>query len=243
MTGDGQSLFVATGNTFATTTWGGGEAVLRLATDLAPPTAKRNFFAASNWLALDKSDTDLGSTAPIPLDPPVPGGTRALMFAAGKDGFAYLLDRDALGGFGGQLVKLRINSGENRVAPAVWPTAGGVLLALTGGGVGCPTGGGQGLIALKIVATPKPAIDVAWCAALNSQDASPIVTTTDGTSNPIVWVLGAGGDNRLHAFHGGTGASIVSSPVLQGLHHFQTLIATSDRLYVAADNMVYAFGF
>jgi len=30
---------------------------------------------------------------------------------------------------------------------------------------------------------------------------------------------------------------------MRGLHHFQTLIATADRLYVAADGTVYAFAF
>jgi len=244
VTGDGASLFVATGNTFTSGgVWGGGEAVLRLGTDLAAPKSASSFFAASNWLALDQGDLDLGSTAPVPLAAPSPSGTRPLIFAAGKDGYAYLLDRNSLGGFGGQLVKFQINSGENRVAPAVWPTSGGVNVVLTGSGVACPSNGGQGLIALKITANPSPAIAFAWCAALSSNDASPIVTTTDGTSNPIVWVLGAEGDNELHAFDGATGASIVSSSAMQGLHHFQTLIATSDRLYVAADNMVYAFGF
>jgi hypothetical protein len=30
---------------------------------------------------------------------------------------------------------------------------------------------------------------------------------------------------------------------MAGLHHFQTLIATKDRLYVGADGQVYAFTF
>ncbi len=34
---------------------------------------------------------------------------------------------------------------------------------------------------------------------------SPIVTTTDGRSNPIVWILGADGDGRLHGFRGDNG--------------------------------------
>jgi hypothetical protein len=30
---------------------------------------------------------------------------------------------------------------------------------------------------------------------------------------------------------------------MAGLHHFQTLIATRDHLYVGADGRIYAFGF
>jgi hypothetical protein len=69
------------------------------------------------------------------------------------------------------------------------------------------------------------------------------VTTTDGRSNPIVWALGAEGDNRLHAFRGDTGQPIFVSEPLSGLRHLQSLIATQDRLYVGADGRIYAFGF
>ena len=30
---------------------------------------------------------------------------------------------------------------------------------------------------------------------------------------------------------------------MRGLHHFQTLIAAEDRLYIAADGTIYAFAF
>jgi hypothetical protein len=69
------------------------------------------------------------------------------------------------------------------------------------------------------------------------------VTTTDGRSNPIVWALGAEGDNRLYAFRGDTGQPIFVSEPLSGLRHLQSLIATHDRLYVGADGRIYAFGF
>jgi hypothetical protein len=70
------------------------------------------------------------------------------------------------------------------------------------------------------------------------------VTTTDGGSDPIVFIVGAEGDDELHAFNGETGEPLAVAPVrMLGLHHFQTLIATADRLYVAADGTVYAFAF
>jgi hypothetical protein len=73
---------------------------------------------------------------------------------------------------------------------------------------------------------------------------SPVVTTTDGHSDPIVWIAGAEGDNRLHGFRGDTGEAIFgSNEVMTGLRHFQTLIATESRLFVAADGRLYAFAF
>jgi hypothetical protein len=74
---------------------------------------------------------------------------------------------------------------------------------------------------------------------------APIVTTTDGHSNPIVWAVGAQGDGFLHAFKGDTGEVLFSGPQqgLAGLHRLQTLIATQDRLFVAADGAIYAFTF
>ena len=55
---DGTSLFVATGNTFGARTWSDGEAVIRLAPDLHRSDDKRDFFAPSDWEALDARDAD-----------------------------------------------------------------------------------------------------------------------------------------------------------------------------------------
>ena len=55
-------------------------------------------------------------------------------------------------------------------------------------------------------------------------------------------MLGAEGDNRLHAFRGDTGVPLFVSEPLSGLRHLQTLIATQDHLYVAADGRIYDFG-
>ncbi len=57
----------------------------------------------------------------------------------------------------------------------------------------------EGLVALKIRVDPAPTIETAWCASV-AHAGSPIVAMTDGRSDPIVWVIGTEGDNRLHAF-------------------------------------------
>jgi hypothetical protein len=85
-----------------------------------------------------------------------------------------------------------------------------------------------------------PRLTTAWCAAVSGRGA-PIVTTTDGAHDPIVWMLGAEGDNRLYGYQGDSGRQLFVSAPLSGLRHFQTLIATPGRLYVAVDNNVLAF--
>ena len=75
---------------------------------------------------------------------------------------------------------------------------------------------------------------------------SPIVTTTDDHANPIVWMVGAEGDNRLHGFRGDTGEPIFNAsalPPMTGLRHFQTLIVADERVIVGADGHLYAFAF
>jgi hypothetical protein len=236
----GHDMFFATGNSFGANTWSDGEAVFRVGADLQRSDNKRDFFAPSNWRAMDARDEDLGGSNPLPLTVPGTGGGQALMLALGKDRNAYLLDRNNLGGIGSQLAVETVSRSPIRTSPAAYPLGDEVMVAFEGPGSQCPAGGRGDLTVLRIMGGSPPAIKTAWCGAVNGQG-SPIVTTTDGHSDPIVWMVGAEGDNRLHAFRGDTGAPLYTSAPLTGLRHFQTLIATKDRLYVGADGRVYAF--
>ena len=95
---DGTNMFVVTGNTFNTGgTWGGGEAIIRLQTGPIFNSSPTNYWVPTNWLSLDNSDTDLGGCGAVLMD--VPGATPSqLALALGKDGNAYLLNRNNLGG-------------------------------------------------------------------------------------------------------------------------------------------------
>jgi outer membrane protein assembly factor BamB len=243
----GGDLFLATGNTIGATSWSDGEAVWRVAPDLHRTNDKRDFFAPLNWRALDQSDADLGGTNPIPLDVPTPTGSQALVLALGKDGRAYLLDRNDLGGIGGQLAAETVSDQPIGTAPAVYPATDSVFVAFQGKGAHCPTPSpDNALSVLKIESGSPPTMTTAWCGALKGAG-SAIVTTTDGHSNPIVWIVGAEGDNRLHGFKGDTGEPLFTGnglgDLMSGLRHFQALIATKDRLYVGADGHIYAFSF
>jgi hypothetical protein len=240
---DGQSLYVATGDTAGAPEWSDGEAVIRLAPDLQRSERPSDFFAPSDWRALDEGDRDLGGANPLPLDLPGAGGAQPVVLALGKDEHGYLLDRRNFGGIGGSLVNERVATNMIITAPAAYPGPDGVYVAFEGPGAHCPGPARQesgGVAVLRLRAGTPPAMDTAWCGALSGAGAA-MVTTTDGRANPIVWILGAEGDERLHGFRGDTGEVLFTSPPLAGLRHFQTLIATDNRLFVGADDRLYAF--
>ena len=120
-------------------------------------------------------------------------------------------------------------------------------MAFEGPGAHCPDSRrGDALTVLQIHAGSPPILVTGWCGSLLGEG-SPIVTTTDGHSNPIVWILGAEGDNRLHGYRGDTGEPLFGGggpgDAMTGLRHFQTLLTAGDRLYVGADGRLYAFAF
>jgi hypothetical protein len=241
---DGKSLFAATGNTGLAKEWGDAEAVLRFAPDLAAPVATRDYFAPSDWKNLDDHDLDLGGTAPIPLDVPSDKGVKKLILAIGKDGDAYLLDRDNLGGIGGELARVHITPARAIASPAVWNAGDGLLVAVELEGADCPPGSlGKGLLVMKIAAEPAPSIETKWCNTVASHSGGPIVTTTDGRSDPIVFALGSNGDNRLYAYRGDTGELLAPPQPVAGTVKFQTLIAADGRLYLTGGGRVFAFTF
>jgi len=241
---DGHSLFVATGNTFDTSQWGGGEAVIRLGFDLNWLQSARDYFVPSDWRILDRRDADLGGTSPLPINLSSPGATYRFLVALGKDGKAYLLNRDNLGGVGGDLASAEVSANSIITAPVAFPAPDGrTFVVFPARGFKCTGAASSGSIdALEFSARPAPAISVSWCDPLEG-DGTPIVTTTDGRSNPIVWIVGAEGDDRLHAFRGDNGKPVLAGLQvrLDGLRHFAPIVASRKRLFVAADGRIYAF--
>jgi hypothetical protein len=239
----GQDIFFATGNTFGAASWNDGEAVFRVGSDLQRSSSNRDYFAPLDWKTLDAADADLGGSNPLALDAPGAAGSQALLLALGKDRKAYILDRNDLGGIGGQLAAEIVSERSIITSPIAYPVGNDVFVAFQASGTHCPEQRrDRGITVLRISPGSPPTINTAWCASLSGRG-SPIATTTDGHSNPIVWILGAEGDNRLHAFRGDTGEPLYASEPLSGLRHFQTLIAIQDHLYVAADGRIYAFRF
>jgi hypothetical protein len=142
------------------------------------------------------------------------------------------------------LAKLQVSNTRVIGAPAVYKTATGTIVAFVDFspiGPGCT---GSSLQALKVTSDAAAPIAQLWCAPLAGSGA-PILTTTNGTANPIFWVTGAQNDNLLHGYNALTGKAVFSGggATMTGLHHYSTLIAANRHLYAAADGTVYAFTF
>jgi hypothetical protein len=240
---DGISLFVTTGNTSGASHWGDGEAVLRLAPGLAHSFATKNYFTPAGWQTLDNDDADLGGTAAIPIRVRDGSGYVRRIIGFGKDGHAYLLNGANLGGIGHAIASPKVSNTRIITGPAIHQTATGTLVIFAGYAGLNENCSGTDLTMVKVTAAKAP-LSIGWCVPINGSGA-PIVTTTDGTQNAIVWAAGAEGDNELHGFNAVTGATVFSGAgtSMNGLHHFSTLIAANHRLYVAGDNALYAFAF
>ena len=243
VTSDGKSVFVVFGNGDAGATWGQSETVIRLAADATFSGNARDYWVPSNWRQLDQTDKDLTGPA-MPFD--LPGATpSALVVSFGKDGNVYLLARDNLGGMTDPIAMLHA-SGDIINTPALYRTAQATYIAFRAHGVsGCPgLTGASSLVAVKIDPGAPPRLSLAWCAGTGTLG-SPIVTTTDGTSNPIVWAVGAESDQRLHGFDGDTGAVVFAGggagDAMASTSRFITPIVAKGRIFVAADGQLYAF--
>lgn len=236
-------IFITTGNTFDTATWAGGEAVLRFSAGPVFSGRPSDYFTPDNWEALDESDTDLGGTGPIILDLPASTPSK-LLIALGKDGKLYLIDRTKLGGVGSQVAVSQVATNEIIGGAAAYTTARGTYVVFKGKGSSCPPGQSGDLTAVRIVPGSPPTVQAAWCAKQNGKGA-PMVTTTNGHDEAIVWSVGAEGDNRLHGFDGDTGQIIYSGggpdEVIGSVRRYHTPILAGGRIFVAADNTVKAF--
>jgi hypothetical protein len=239
---DGTSIFPVTGNTSGTGgTWGGGEAVIRLAAGPTFSGATADYYAPSNWLALDNSDADLGGASEVLFD--MPGAaTPHLVAAGGKDGNLYVLNRDDLGGIGHEVLKTAITTHNINGALAVYTTSLGTYAAfhIAGGtATSCPNGGNGNVVAVKITAGTPFTASVAWCATQTGLG-SPMVTTTNGTSESIVWAA----NNHLWGFNGDTGAVIAggtTTAMSSGIQGFNTPIAAKGRIAVGVNGQLYVF--
>jgi outer membrane protein assembly factor BamB len=229
--------FVITGNTFQPANWSGGQAVIRFQPGPIFSEDPSDYWVPMNWLQLDHDDSDLGSSGPLLMD--VPGATpSALVVALGKDGNAYLVNRDSLGGITVPVASLHL---ANRIigAAATYRTNQGTYVAFRAGP--------STLASFRVTATSPPTITPVWDSGMNQSGCgSPFVTSTGGTSNMIAWVVGASGDQRLHGYNGDTGAVVYSvggaNELMTGTHSYSTTgIVARGRIYIAADNKVYAF--
>jgi hypothetical protein len=242
---DGQNAYIVFGNGEGNATWGNSEMVGRLDANATFSGDSHDFWVHPDWQNLDATDLDMTGPA-LPVD--VAGATPSkLIVSFGKNGHVYLLDRDNMGGLAvAPLADLQASQVEIINASATYRTKQGTYVVFRGRGVtGCPgLTGGSSLVSVRIVPGAPPTMQLAWCAG-SAQSGSPIATTTDGTSEPIVWAVGAESDQRLHGYDGDTGAVIFNGggafDAMASTSRFITPIVAKGRIFVAADGRLYAF--
>lgn len=237
---DGSSLFVSTGNTEGASSWADGDAVIRLTPELDFSRVPADFFAPTNWQDLDATDQDLGSAVPLPVNLSTSSHPSRLIVTMGKNGLAYLLDRDQLGGISEGLSSIQASTSIIITSPALYHTPSGAFVALNSRSARCPSGSGGSLLVLGLTEGSPPSLAPRFCAAQTGQG-SPIATSTDGQRDTALWALDVGTENKLKAFSGETGELLFQSDALQGLHRFHLPIVAKGRVYVASDQAITAF--
>ena len=196
-------LWVTTGNSESSGPFDYGNAVVRL----SPELKARDYFAPREWARLNSGDTDLGS-----LGPALVGTNR--VFAAGKSGIAYLLDRGHLGNIGGAITSTQACS-------AAFGTA-----AVQGSTVFLPCT--DGLVALR---TDGDRLVQAW---RRSGEAGPPIV-----AGGAVWDLDGGG--RLTALDPASGQQRFTAQVGNPASRFVSMSAAAGRLFLAPTDKLIAF--
>jgi outer membrane protein assembly factor BamB len=204
------NLYVATGNGASTepTQYDHGNSVIKL----SPNLTELGHFAPTTWASDSAADADLGSTGPSLL-------ADSLIFQAGKNGNAYLLDAANLGGIGGQKYQAplcRDFGGNAYRAPVVY--------------VACT----DGVRAVQVVGPPSsPSLKVLWHSTVAK--GTPIV------AGNVVWASDSNfGGSTLYGLDVSTGATVATLPV-GPMAHFATPTVAQGRLFVATTSQVVAF--
>jgi len=245
MASDGNGVFAATGNRTGggSSTHQDSEEVVRVTglgtrADTYYPTTPMSGQTA-RWQAMDSADADMGSINPVYME--VPGATPSKIVAQlSKDGHLYLLDAAALGGANGHKVDFTVaGSGMSiHTAPGAYRTAMGsyFVFSTTSNANMCPGGvSGRAVVAVRIAAANPPTPSIVWCAPMSSPTTGPIITTTDGQANAIVWYMSGG---RLMGVDGDTGASIYASATgdtCSGVRQWSSPIAVKGRIVAGGD--------
>lgn len=208
------NIYGTTGNTFCTSpcAFDYGESVMAFNSALT----LLDFFAPSNWSALNAGDVDVGGTGPTIL-------TSNLIFQVGKSGDAYLIHPPPnMGHIGGAAFT-------GHACPGLTSDAAFGGVAYAAGYIYVPCSGSLEALSLN---TTTPAFATAWNGPNVSFSGPPIV------AGGFVWTIDPAG--TLYALYPTTG-SLKFSAAIGGAVHFATPAAGDGRVFVAAGGGIKAF--
>ena len=216
-------------------------------------------FTPSNYFTLDGADNDLGSGGMLLL-PDQPGANPHLAVAGGKDGRAFLIDRDNMGGYtrsGPDQVLQTVTMGRCWCGPAYYVGSDGINRVLTAGR--------NGLTSWKLATSPTTQLvseastgPSAMSGLPDDGGVMPVVSSNGTVSNTaIIWFVQrpAGSSDQdpgtpitLMAF----AASNLSQPLISiqagtwvhAVNSNANLVPTvsNGRVYVASNAQLQIFG-
>ena len=215
-------IYVATGNGRFDANQGGqdyGDSVLAIGAD---GFSLLDTFTPNDYILLGSEDIDLGSTAPVMLPRESESSTPLMAIQGGKDGVLRLLNRQHLGGVGGELQDYNL-SHPIFTAPAVWTDRSGTTWIFVNTL--------SGMTALQLVTTDgKSALRGIWSSRVGGT--SPVV------ANGIVF---AARNNAVHAMNARNGNVVWSSSQSSaggsiGLVHWESPIVVNGWLYISDES-------
>jgi outer membrane protein assembly factor BamB len=212
-TGPDGTLYVATGNGDASGPEGRTEAVLAL----SPALEEVDSWQPTDWQALDRSDTDIGSVPPALLS------DQGLIFQTGKNGKGYLLRIGGLGSVGGEAFSGAMPAGcggvfgaTAYVSPLLYLPCAGKVVALT-------------------VSNSPPSFSLAWQGPGEGGGAVGVPIVAAGA----VWDVDPNG--RLLALDASTGSQRWIGDLPGKAARFAGLAYGGGQVYVATPQGVAAF--
>lgn len=257
-------LFLVTGNGDFDLFRGGsnlGQTVLRLrprGNQLLFTRKRTDYYTPPNYKHLDDQDEDMGGATAIVL--PHQPGTRTprLLFTGGKDGLGYLLNRDNLGGIGGELQKQRFYGDPKaiyhegvRATPAYFDAGSkGRFLFLAGDETGPQ--GQNGIVALRLTtngANGPARVQQVWTIKQHLERPTSPVVTSHGSRNGIVWTVETRDEPNpiLRAYDALSGRELYHSDMgpqserLIGARRFISPTVVNGRVFIGARG-VFAYG-
>jgi outer membrane protein assembly factor BamB len=218
----GGRIYASTGNGQFDANIGGqdyGDSVLAISAD---GSKLLDSFTPTDYQQLENGDIDLGSTAPAMLPRQTASNTPLMAVQGGKDGVLKLLNRQNLGGVGGELQDLNLTSGF-LTAPAVWTDHSGTPWIFVGTD--------SGVNGLQIVT-------VNGTSSMQGVWTQPVRGTSPVVVNGIVFAATDGAVNAFDATNGNIlwSSSQHSAGGTIGGVHWESPIVVKGWLYCSDEN-------